>query len=174
MNDSADNERLLEDVLSEAVPADFREALLGETLRLARRRRRFRQTRRAVSAVAVLAALAALVWQSLPPRGVVPQKAGKSYVVVRTQPLPFDSWPPVVLDDVAEKSIIATMDLQKLMRADTPDQAKIDAQIDRVAQLRAQMQKYRTATLLEVRAMLKPERLKKWHEATMGDEEEAD
>jgi hypothetical protein len=91
MNDSADNERLLEDVLSEAVPADFREALLGETLRLARRRRRFRQTRRAVSAVAVLAALAALVWQSLPPRGVVPQKAGKSYVVVRTRPLPVSA-----------------------------------------------------------------------------------
>ncbi len=31
---------------------------------------------------------------------------------VRTEPLPFDGWPPVVLDDVAEKSIIATMDLQ--------------------------------------------------------------
>jgi Spy/CpxP family protein refolding chaperone len=69
---------------------------------------------------------------------------------------------------------LATMDLQKLMRADTPDQAKIDAQIDRVAQLRAQMQKSRTATLLEVRAMLTPEQLKKWYEATMGDEEEAD
>jgi hypothetical protein len=31
---------------------------------------------------------------------------------VRTEPLPFDNWPPVVLDDVAETSIIATMDLQ--------------------------------------------------------------
>jgi hypothetical protein len=31
---------------------------------------------------------------------------------VRTEPLPFDSWPPVVLDDIAEKSIIRTMDLQ--------------------------------------------------------------
>ena len=69
---------------------------------------------------------------------------------------------------------IATMDLQQLMRAETPDQAKIDAQIDRVAQLRAQMQKSRTATLLEVRAMLTPEQLKKWHAGPMGDEEEAD
>ena len=31
---------------------------------------------------------------------------------VRTEPLPFDSWPPVMLDDIAEQSIIATMDLQ--------------------------------------------------------------
>jgi hypothetical protein len=31
---------------------------------------------------------------------------------VRTEPLPFDSWPPVILDDIAEKSIITTMDLQ--------------------------------------------------------------
>ena len=33
---------------------------------------------------------------------------------VRTEPLPFDSWPPVLLDDVAEKSIIATLELQAL------------------------------------------------------------
>ncbi|MFO1514177.1 MAG: twin-arginine translocation signal domain-containing protein [Verrucomicrobiota bacterium] len=31
---------------------------------------------------------------------------------VRTEPLPFDSWPPVILDDIAEQSIIRTMDLQ--------------------------------------------------------------
>jgi len=31
---------------------------------------------------------------------------------VRTEPLPFDSWPPVVLDDIAEKSIVKTIDLQ--------------------------------------------------------------
>lgn len=31
---------------------------------------------------------------------------------VRTEPLPFDSWPPTVLDDCAEESIIRTMDLQ--------------------------------------------------------------
>ncbi len=31
---------------------------------------------------------------------------------VRTAPLPFDSWPPVVLDDIAEQSLIRTMDLQ--------------------------------------------------------------
>lgn len=31
---------------------------------------------------------------------------------VRTEPLPFASWPPVMLDDVAERSLIRTMDLQ--------------------------------------------------------------
>jgi hypothetical protein len=31
---------------------------------------------------------------------------------VRIEPLPFDSWPPVILDDIAEQSIIRTMDLQ--------------------------------------------------------------
>ena len=31
---------------------------------------------------------------------------------VRTEPLAFGSWPPVILDDIAEQSIIQTMDLQ--------------------------------------------------------------
>ena len=69
---------------------------------------------------------------------------------------------------------IATMDLQQLMRAESPDKAKIDAQIDKLAQLRAGMQKSRTATLLEVRALLTPEQLKKFHAGPMGDEEEDD
>jgi hypothetical protein len=86
MNDPADNERLLADVLADE--AGFSESLFSETLRQVRRRRRFRQARRAVSAMAVLVGLVALVWQSLPPHGVVPQTAGKPYVVIRTQPLP--------------------------------------------------------------------------------------
>jgi Spy/CpxP family protein refolding chaperone len=69
---------------------------------------------------------------------------------------------------------IATMDMQQLMRAETPDKAKIDAQIDKLAQLRAGMQKSRTATLLEVRALLTPEQLKKCQAGPMGDEEEDD
>ena len=67
---------------------------------------------------------------------------------------------------------IATMDLQQLMRAETPDKAKIDAQIDKLAQLRAGMQKSHTATLLEVRALLTPDQLKKCQAGPMGDEEE--
>ena len=69
---------------------------------------------------------------------------------------------------------IATMDLQKLMRDDTPDKAKIDAQIDRIAQLRVLMAKSRMAALLEVRAMLSPEQLKKWQAGPMEEEEDSD
>jgi Spy/CpxP family protein refolding chaperone len=69
---------------------------------------------------------------------------------------------------------IAEMDMQQLMRAETPDKAKIDAQIDKLAQMRAVMQKSRTATLLEVRALLTPEQLKKCQAGPMGDEEEDD
>ena len=69
---------------------------------------------------------------------------------------------------------IATMDLQQLMRAETPDRTKIDAQIDKLAQMRAGMQKSRTATLLEVRALLTPDQLKKCQAGPMGDEEEDD
>jgi Spy/CpxP family protein refolding chaperone len=67
---------------------------------------------------------------------------------------------------------IATMDLQQLMRADSPDKAKIDAQIDRVSQLRAGMQKSHTATLLEVRTLLTPEQRKKFQAGPMGEEED--
>jgi Spy/CpxP family protein refolding chaperone len=69
---------------------------------------------------------------------------------------------------------LAEMDMQQLMRAETPDRAKIDAQIDRLAQLRAGMQKSRAATLLEVRALLTPDQLKKCQAGPMGDEDEDD
>jgi Spy/CpxP family protein refolding chaperone len=69
---------------------------------------------------------------------------------------------------------IAEMDMQQLMRAETPDKAKIDAQIDKLAQLRAGIQKSRTATQLEVRSLLTPEQLKKCQAGPMGDEEEDD
>ena len=69
---------------------------------------------------------------------------------------------------------IATMDMRQLMRAETPDKAKIDAQIDKLAQMRAGMEKSHTATLLEVRALLTPEQLKKFQAGPMGDEEEDD
>ncbi|MGH7731762.1 MAG: Spy/CpxP family protein refolding chaperone [Candidatus Eiseniibacteriota bacterium] len=51
---------------------------------------------------------------------------------------------------------IASLDLRKLMRADRPDQRAIDAQIDRIASLRASLQKSRIAGQLEARAVLTP------------------
>jgi len=91
MNHEPDNEQLLADVLAEAAPADFREALLGETLRLAHRRRRWRQTRRAAALLAALGLLAVLVRQNFPTPPLAPKPVTKakvnSYELVCTQPL---------------------------------------------------------------------------------------
>jgi Spy/CpxP family protein refolding chaperone len=51
---------------------------------------------------------------------------------------------------------LASLDLRKLMRADRPDSRAINAQIDKLAGLRASMQKSRVAGMLEARAVLTP------------------
>lgn len=56
---------------------------------------------------------------------------------------------------------IARMDMAKLMRADNPDQSAINAQIDKMAQIRANMQKTRAGAMLEARAQLTPDQRKK-------------
>ena len=92
MNHEPDNGPLLDDVLAEAAPPDFRKALLDQTLCLARRRRRRRQTRRAAALFVALGLITVLVWQSSPRRPVAPMPMinakVKSYQSVRTQPLP--------------------------------------------------------------------------------------
>ena len=85
MNESADNDRLLSDILAEGTRPGFREALLGQTLRLARRRRRFRQARRGASVLAAVAGVVFLLWRSMPP--TFPTQAETPYALVRTQPL---------------------------------------------------------------------------------------
>jgi hypothetical protein len=92
MKREADNERLLNDVFAEAAPADFREAMLAETRRLARARRRSRQLRRAVLLAAVVL-LAGGIWQHSLRRlkvaqGPSPGVAQKSYNLVHSEPLP--------------------------------------------------------------------------------------
>lgn len=89
MNPGADHERLLSDVLAEDAPAEFREALLGETLQRVRRRRRVRQAGRAASLFAVAGLLAVLAWRMLSPHsGSMANKAGGGgYELVLTQPL---------------------------------------------------------------------------------------
>jgi hypothetical protein len=89
MNRRTDNDDLLADVLAETAPAGFREALLGETLRLARRRRRWRQTRRVAGMAVILGLLGFVVWQkNVPTKQVVHapiEKAMKeNYKLVRT------------------------------------------------------------------------------------------
>ena len=63
---------------------------------------------------------------------------------------------------------IASLDLRKLMRADKPDQRAIDAQIDRMASLRASLQKARVAGQLEARAVLTPAQQKIMREGRGG------
>jgi hypothetical protein len=91
MNHEPDNEQLLADVLAEAAPADFRETMLGVTLRLAHRRRRRRQTRRVTVWLVALGLLAVLVRQNFPAHPLAPVPVAKakvkSYELVRTQPL---------------------------------------------------------------------------------------
>ena len=93
MNHRTEKQQLLDEVLAEASPPDFRAALLGETLRLARRRRQWRHTRQTggVLAVGVLAAL--LAWQNWPEkisaaRPLVKIRVVTSYQLVETQKLP--------------------------------------------------------------------------------------
>src|SRR6267378_4154212 len=56
----------------------------------------------------------------------------------------------------------AQLDLGRLMRADTPDARAINAQIDKVSQLRAGLQKEHVAGMLETRGVLTPDQLKEW------------
>jgi hypothetical protein len=86
------DERFLADVLGEGISADFREGLLRETLRLARRRRHFLQMRQTASALAVLVGLGLLVWHRLPSRLGPAAMPTRPYTIVHTQPLPPAAW----------------------------------------------------------------------------------
>ena len=88
MNRPTDHEHLLADVLAGEDGAGFREALLSETLRRARRRRHFRQARRAVPAMAAMVGLCSWVWHSLPRQARLPEAKQQNYAVVQSQPLP--------------------------------------------------------------------------------------
>ncbi|MEO6568119.1 MAG: hypothetical protein ABIO94_05095 [Opitutaceae bacterium] len=83
MNQHPEEENLLDDVLAEAAPADFRAALLADTLRLASHRRRSRQIRRGVGAATALALGIFLSWRGLSP----PSASIELYESVRTHPL---------------------------------------------------------------------------------------
>jgi hypothetical protein len=82
MNDRLSHDSLLSDVLGEAGPAGLRQALLSQTLHLARRRRMVRRARRLGSAVALLVGLGFVCWP------LVPRNTSRAYVQVRTQPMP--------------------------------------------------------------------------------------
>ncbi|MBI5709191.1 MAG: periplasmic heavy metal sensor [Candidatus Eisenbacteria bacterium] len=62
----------------------------------------------------------------------------------------------------------AMLDMRKLMREEHPDGRRIDAQIDRIAGLKAGLRKAQVAAMLEMRSLLTPEQLRKWRGMRMG------
>jgi Spy/CpxP family protein refolding chaperone len=63
---------------------------------------------------------------------------------------------------------IATFDLHQLMRADQPNKTSIDAQVDKLARLRATLAKERIGSLLQAHALLTPEQKTKLRQRHMG------
>jgi Spy/CpxP family protein refolding chaperone len=59
---------------------------------------------------------------------------------------------------------LAQIDLQKLLRNDTPDKAAVSRQADRISALRANLMKNRLSGMIEARAVLTPEQQKKLKE----------
>lgn len=92
MNNRAETENLLADVLAENVSPEFRAAALAATLRAARRRRQFRQLRKGAGIFCAVVLLAVVGKNFLKPPAVpAPQVKAvpkSSYELVRTQPLP--------------------------------------------------------------------------------------
>ena len=79
------------------------------------------------------------------------------------------------MDDIMQQQRLKLIDLnaslqkaeaimEPLMDAEQPDEAKIVAQIDRVAQARAELEKANARMLLALRQTLTPEQWKKWQE----------
>jgi hypothetical protein len=87
MNRPTDNEQLFTDALADAGPAGFREHLLGETLRLARRRRQFRQMRRGAVAVGIIILLALWLMPRNASHRTATEAAVETYQLIETQPL---------------------------------------------------------------------------------------
>ncbi|HEU5396328.1 MAG TPA: hypothetical protein VFV81_04120 [Verrucomicrobiae bacterium] len=92
MNRKPDHNPLLGDVFAEGT--EFRDAMLGETLRQVRRHRRARQIRMVAGVMVALALLAALVRPTRPPQKPVAvaskpavKTLAKTYTLVTTVPL---------------------------------------------------------------------------------------
>jgi len=105
MNNPSDNERLFADALADASPVDFRERLLGDTLRLARRRRHVRQARQAAIAVGIVAALTMWLWPRTNSPKQNPAPVITSYRLIETQPLPASA---IVTTQPFASSIVAS------------------------------------------------------------------
>ena len=103
MNPRTDHEELLADVLAEESQAGFSDVLLGETLRLARRKRQWRQVRHAVVTAALLLLAGFGVWQSLP--------RGKQTIELAQPPVAPLPYQLVVSQPLAEAQLVTTQPL---------------------------------------------------------------
>jgi hypothetical protein len=83
----SEQDNLLDEVLSEAAPADYGRTLLDGTLRAVRRRRRMRQWKRGVGAAGAFAAIVLAVWHALLPISSV-KTVQPALRIVTSQPLP--------------------------------------------------------------------------------------
>ena len=70
-------------------------------------------------------------------------------------------------DGIAARAELETagLDLRKLMRAESPSQSQINAQIDRMAKMRADLQKSRVGAMLEARSLLTAEQREQLRES---------
>lgn len=84
----SDQERLLTDVLAEEAGTGFPGALLGETLRLARRRRQIRRVRRWGGALLTVALFATVAIWRTPRPPIAPPSPSQNYELTLSQPLP--------------------------------------------------------------------------------------
>ena len=87
MRPESEQHSLLDDVLTEAAPADFERALLDGTLRAVRRRRRMRRCSRGLAVAGVFAAIVIALWHSLWPSTPV-RLIRPALHIVSSQPLP--------------------------------------------------------------------------------------
>lgn len=105
MNRTPERDDLLADLLTESAPADFRVALLADTLRHVRRRRLKRRASRAALATAMACAIGSLVWRNAP-REATSEPILASHVVVHT--LPFPPTAIVTTRPLGAERIVAT------------------------------------------------------------------
>jgi hypothetical protein len=80
-------DKLMADVLGEDSDPALREVLLGQTLRLARRKRRLRRLRQATPAVLAMVVLLLITARLFRPGPSTPAGPDHPYAIVRTQPL---------------------------------------------------------------------------------------
>jgi hypothetical protein len=128
MNHRADNERLFADALADAGPVGFREGVLGETLRLARRRRQFRRLRRGGMALAIAALLAICLRSRTGSQRTSIEKTPPGYTLVETRPLSANAivttqpFTPAIVVSVPTVTVVTTAEAGDGLRELTDDE----------------------------------------------------